>query len=191
LKRRKAALWLLTDPFTCVRINFVELIQFIDWDDNLVYMATKKAYIIMAKDSGAILQSISHEKLSKQLIGPKNVLDAPIMSMSKTKCLILESNNQAIYFDETQGIKKQISFRVDPSRTIQMILMQEMYVIVIYENSAAVYNATTGDKLEERVYPDKQFKFKPSACVNFKGNEVYMIAQNNSSGKNVVQSEVH
>jgi len=63
--------------------------------------------------------------------------------------------------------------------------MQEMYVIVVYENSAAVYNAATGDKLEERVQPDKQFKFR-QASVNFKGNDIYMIAQNNSSGKNIV-----
>ena len=65
---------------------------------------------------------------------------------------------------------------MDPTRPIQMVVMQEMYVIVIYENSVVVYNATTGDKLEERVTPDKQFKFKLSACVNYKGNEVYMIA---------------
>lgn len=52
-------------------------------------------------------------------------------------------------------MKKQTTFRVDPTRPIQMIVMQEMYVIVIYENSVAVYNATTGDKLEERVTPDK------------------------------------
>jgi hypothetical protein len=65
-----------------------------------------------------------------------------------------------------------------------------MYVIVVYENSTVVYNAATGDKLEERLQQDKQFKFR-QACVNFKGNDIYMIAQNNSSGKNIVQSEVH
>jgi hypothetical protein len=30
-----------------------------------------------------------------------------------------------------------------------------MYVIVVYETSIAVYNASTGDKLEERVTCDK------------------------------------
>jgi hypothetical protein len=49
------------------------------WDDNLIYMATKKAYIIMNKNNGAILMSLSHD--------PK--LNAPQMAMSKTKCLIL------------------------------------------------------------------------------------------------------
>jgi hypothetical protein len=67
--------------------------------------------------------------------------------------------------------------------------MQEMYVIVIYETAVAVYNATTGDFLEEKSKLDKQFKFK-NACVNYAGHEVYLVAQNNSSGKNIVQSEV-
>jgi hypothetical protein len=115
-----------------------------------------------------------------------------MMTISKTRCLILESNSKATYFDEVQGTKKQTTFSVDPSRTIQAIVMQEMYVIVVYENSVAVYNSNSGDKLEERPITDpKQFKFKVSACVNYKGSEVYMIAQNNSSGKNTVQSEVH
>lgn len=35
------------------------------WDDNLIYMATKKAYIIMNKDTGTPIRSIAHDKLSK------------------------------------------------------------------------------------------------------------------------------
>jgi hypothetical protein len=31
------------------------------WDDNLIYMATKKAYIIMSKESGQVLMSIAHD----------------------------------------------------------------------------------------------------------------------------------
>lgn len=64
-------------------------------------------------------------------------------------------------------------------------------MIVVYEGSVAVYNASNGDKLEERIVPsDKQLKFR-QACVNYKGNEVYLATQNMSSGKNIVQSEVH
>lgn len=117
-------------------------------------------------------------------------LDFPIMQLSKTKCLILESNQQAIYFDETQGIKKQTSFRLDPTKTISNIVMQEMYVVVIYESSIAIYNSQTGDKLEERVTCDKQFKFRLS-CINTNSTEVYVVTHNNSSGKNIIQSEVH
>jgi hypothetical protein len=112
------------------------------------------------------------------------------MSLSKTKCLILESPQQAIYFDENQGIKKQISFRLDPMKALATIVLQDNYVIVVYENSVAIYNSQTGDKLEDKVTCDKQFKFK-QACINFKSSEVFIYNQNNSSGKNLTLSEVH
>lgn len=53
--------------------------------------------------------------------------------------------------------------------------MQEMYVIVIYETSIAVFNSVNGDFLEEKGKIDKQFKFR-SACVNQAGTEVYIVA---------------
>ena len=133
------------------------------WDDTLIYMATKKAYIIMHKDSGNLLRSFAHDKLN-----------FPIMTVSKTKCLILDSPSTAGYFDDSAGLNKNIVFRIDPSKVVSTIVLQENYVIVVYEGSVAVFNASTGDKLEERVTCDKSFKFK-AACVNFKGNEVYMV----------------
>ena len=33
-------------------------------------------------------------------------LDIPIMALSKTKCLILASNTEAIYLDDQSGIRK-------------------------------------------------------------------------------------
>ena len=67
--------------------------------------------------------------------------------------------------------------------------MQEMYVIIIYESSVAIYNSATGDFLEEKGKLDKQFKYK-SSVVNYAGNDVYLYAHHTSSGKNIVQSEV-
>ena len=58
----------------------------------------------MHKDQGNVLQSIPHDKLS-----------VPIMSLSKTNCLILLNNSEAVFMDET-GIKKQIVFRIDQSK---------------------------------------------------------------------------
>ena len=75
-------------------------------------MASKKAYIIMHKETGNVLQSVAHEKLA-----------VPIMTLSKTKCLILENPSQATYFDETQGIKKQVVFRVDPGKALSTIVI--------------------------------------------------------------------
>jgi hypothetical protein len=48
----------------------------------------------MSKEDGKVLQHIPHDKLG-----------VPIMSLSKTKCLILASASEALYLDES-GIKK-------------------------------------------------------------------------------------
>lgn len=58
-------------------------------------MATKKAYVIMSKESGNPIFSIPHDAK----------LNSPIMTMSKTKCLILLANDTASYFDE-KGVAK-------------------------------------------------------------------------------------
>jgi hypothetical protein len=58
------------------------------------------------------------------------------------------------------------------------ILIQELYVIVVYENSVAIFNASNGDFLEEKGKQDKM-KYK-AACTNFSGTEVYLITNNNN-----------
>lgn len=55
--------------------------------------------------------------------------------------------------------------------------MQEMYIIVIYETSVVVFNATTGDFLEEKGKVDK-FKYK-AAVVNYNGSDIYLVTHNN------------
>lgn len=39
----------------CNYVNRISLSHILDWNENLIYIATKKAYIIMTKDSGKIL----------------------------------------------------------------------------------------------------------------------------------------
>ena len=115
----------------------------------------------MQKSNAQILQSIQHDKMSlipKQLNLLTDQLE-PLMILSKTKCLIMLSTSEAIFLDES-GPKKQISFKLDPSKNIATILVQEMYVIVIYETTIALYNAATGDFLEEKNKIEKQFKLK-------------------------------
>ena len=107
------------------------------------------------------------------------------MSLSKTSCLILTSNSEAMYLDEIAGPRKQIIFKLDPTKVIVNIVMQEMYVIIVYESSVAVYNSTKGDFLEEKAKLDKSLKYK-FASANFAGTELYLVAQNSSSGKNIV-----
>jgi hypothetical protein len=116
------------------------------WDDQLIYMATKKAYIIMHKDSGNIIRSFAHDKLN-----------FPVMTLSTkgSKCLILDTPSSAVYFDELSGIQKGVTIKIDSNKALTTIVLQENYVIVVYEGSVATFNASTGDKLEDRVTCDK------------------------------------
>ena len=92
--------------------------------------------------------------------------------------MILAQNNQAYFFDEKVGFKQNLVFRFDPQRLIVSILIQESYVIVVYETSVAIYNAATGDMLEEKGRQDKM-KYK-CASANFSGTEIYLITNNNN-----------
>jgi len=59
-----------------------------------------------------------------------------------------------------------------------------MYVIVVYETSVCIYNASNGDFLEERGKLDK-FKYK-AAAVNIEGTEVYLAANNIKEARNTI-----
>ena len=89
-----------------------------------------------------------------------------------------------MFFDES-GVKRQIFFRIDPNKQLVTIVMQEQYVIIIYESSIAIYNASTGDFLEEKAKLDSKMKYR-NAVVNFAGSEIYSFAHHSSSGKNIV-----
>jgi len=62
-RRKSAVTSLPIGPSTCVK-SLKSLTNLV-WDDNLIYIASKKAYLIMHKENGNILQSITHDKLSK------------------------------------------------------------------------------------------------------------------------------
>ena len=49
-------------------------------------------------------------------------------------------------------------------------------MIVVYESSISIYNAATGDLLEEKGRQDKM-KYK-AACANFNGTEIYLVSNN-------------
>ena len=59
----------------------------------------------------------------------------------------------------------------------------------MYENSVAIYNAATGDMLEEKGKLDK-FRYK-AAVTNFQGTDIYLITNNNNQVKNATLSEVY
>ena len=90
--------------------------------------------------------------------------------------------------DEARGPLNHLVFKFDPNKPIVSLVLQEMYLIVIFETSISIYNCTTGDFLEERGRQDKS-KYKVAA-VNNNGNDVYICTHSNSTAKNSVQSEV-
>jgi hypothetical protein len=47
---------------------------------------------------------------------------------------------------------------------------------VVYESSVAIYNATTGDLLEEKGRQDK-YKYR-AATANFNGTDIYVMTNN-------------
>jgi hypothetical protein len=117
-------------------------------------------------------------------------IENPILCLSKSnKCIILAQNNQAYFLDEKVGLNHHLTFKFDPSKFIINILIQELYVIVVYEQSVAIYNAATGDMLEEKGKLDK-FRYK-AAVPNFNGTDIYLVTNNNNQVKNVTLSEVY
>jgi len=63
------------DKGLMIAINPIQL----HWDDNLLYMSSKKAYVILRKKDGQMLQQIPHDRQQ-----------SPMITLSKSnKCLIL------------------------------------------------------------------------------------------------------
>jgi len=114
--------------------------------------------------------------------------ETPLLTVSKSKCLILNERNTGYYLTDN-GISDKIRFRFDENKTIVSLLLVDMYVIVVYETSVCIFNASNGDFLEERGKLDK-FKYK-AAAVNIAGTEVYLAAHNIKEARNTVQSEVY
>jgi len=121
------------------------------------------------------------------------------MCLSKNKCVALNNGNQGYFVDEDSGLKNAITFNFDklpPSQgkfeskgSIVQILMHEIYVIVIYETCVAIFNAQTGDFLEERGNLER-FKYKV-ASLNHATGDIILIAHNNSSAKNIINTKIY
>ena len=67
--------------------------------------------------------------------------------------------------------------------------MHEIYVIVVFEVCIAIFNAQTGDFLEEQGVLDR-FKYK-AASLNHKTGDVILVAHNNSTAKNTVMTKIY
>ena len=67
--------------------------------------------------------------------------------------------------------------------------MYEIYVIVVFETVIAIFNSTNGQFLEERGHLDR-FKYK-CACLNHQTGDVYLVALNNSTAKNIINTKIY
>lgn len=66
--------------------------------------------------------------------------------------------------------------------------MHEIYVIVVYETTVAIFNSQTGDFLEEQGVLDR-FKYR-AACLNHQTGDIYLLAHNTSKAANIVQTMI-
>jgi hypothetical protein len=72
------------------------------WDNDLIYMSTKKAYVILNKRDGGIVQMISIENQP-----------IPMLCLAKGKPLVINKGNQGFFVDTKTGMKNNIVFKFE------------------------------------------------------------------------------
>lgn len=105
----------------------------------------------------------------------------PMLSVFKDKCLVVSQANKRVQFlqpavnarrpaddKEQVGILKQYPvFNLDASRFLnQILLIDEEYVVAVYDTQITIFNAQTGDVLEhlgQKVVNNTKFRFKCAA----------------------------
>ena len=69
------------------------------------------------------------------------------------------------------------------------MIMHEIYVIVVFETTIAIFNSQTGRFLEEQGTLDK-FKYK-GASLNSETGDIVLISHNNSTAKNQINTKMY
>jgi len=69
------------------------------WDNDQIFISSKKIYVILNKRDGGLLQSVT-------LMNQPN----PHFTLSKNKMLIVNNNNCGYFMDSAAGQKKHIVF---------------------------------------------------------------------------------
>jgi len=78
---------------------------------------------------------------------------------------------------------------------VAVLLVETEYVVAVYDTSVVIFNAASGDFLQETGRLDSKnqtnkFRYK-SATINIAGTDIYLAAHNVKEAKNTVQSEIH
>ena len=81
--------------------------------------------------------------------------------------------------DRAKGQRTAIRFNFDRQERgiIVQVIMHEIYVIVIYESSVCIFNAQTGNLLEEQGPLMDKFKYR-NASLNYVTGNILLVAHN-------------
>ena len=115
----------------------------IEWEDRVICIAHRKNYVILSYPSGKMLNKLNIEP------GP-----VPGICTMKGMTVVLGSNNLGYYVDDNGTVKKNLQIDFEQS-TIVRLGVQSIYLIALCEYSVQIYNAATGEFLQERGVLDK------------------------------------
>jgi hypothetical protein len=78
---------------------------------------------------------------------------------------------------------------------MQLILVESDYVVAVYDTMVTIYNATTGDLLQDLAKIDKgnqpqKFRFR-YASVNIENKQITIAAHNLKKSDKETQSEIY
>lgn len=129
-----------------------------------------------------------------------------MMSVCNNKCLVVLNQGKKAQFinpDVNGALQQAPQFVFEPGKTlVNVTLVENQYVVAVFETHVAVYNATTGDllqtdaNLEGRKDTAMKFKYK-SAAVKVQTNnadsisDVYVLSYNLVEKKQTIQSEIY
>lgn len=112
------------------------------WDDDKIYMASRKGYTIMDKNTGGIVATYSLEE--------KRGSNPQMMAVSRGRCLVVTNNNRLAQFLMVQSgqLMARPAFVLDPQKQLmQLVMIDAEYVVAVYDTSVAIYHQGTGDLL--------------------------------------------
>jgi hypothetical protein len=126
------------------------------------------------------------------------------MSVFKDKCLVVLNQGKKAQFinPDVQGALQQApQFIFEAGKVIvNILLVENQYVVAVFETHVAVYNATTGDLLQQDANLEgkstMKYKYR-NAAVKIQTNnadsisDVYLLTYNLVEKKQTIQSEIY
>ena len=125
------------------------------------------------------------------------------MAVFKDKCLVVLNGGKKGQFIGNEQEKLQVSpqFNFDTGKPlVNVFLIENQYVVAVYETNVQIYNAATGDLLQQDCNLDgknvsAKFKYR-NAAIKVQTNDtsisdIYLLSYNLTEKKGTVQSEIY